>query len=146
MVNLQIEFCHWPVRDILIHMKLNAWQNHSYEIVSSTSTVTGQLDGYLDENPGLQAEFPSTADGLGFHPSCSFWRLVKFKTQKKPNPIIISSCQEGIISVPSYRRKSALSSSNQFHICEAFQQNTFCLWFVFILGHTDFRPSVDCNV
>lgn len=48
VVNLQIEFCHWPVRDILIHMKLNAWQNHSYEIVSSTSTVTGQLDGYLD--------------------------------------------------------------------------------------------------
>lgn len=39
-----------------------------------------------------------------------------------------------------------LSSSNQLHICEPFQQNTSCLWFVFILGRPDFRPSVDCNI
>lgn len=86
-----------------------------------------------------------TADGFGFHPSYSFWSLVKFEAQQKPNSIIISNCQEGILSAPSSRRKSTLSSSNQFHLWPS-QQNTFCLWFVFSLGHTDFRPSVDCNV
>lgn len=85
------------------------------------------------------------ADGFGFRPSYSFWSLVKFEAQKKPNSIIISNCQEGIPSAPSSRRKSTLSSSNQFHLWPS-QQNTFCLWFVFSLGHTDFRPSVDCNV
>lgn len=85
------------------------------------------------------------ADGFGFHPSYSFWSLVKSEAQKKPNSIIISSCQEGILSAPSSRRKSTLSSSNQFHLWPS-QQNPFCLWFVFSLGHADFRPSVDCNV